>query len=676
MILKKDLIKIFFLVIILYSPMSYWDFKQAIDSIYDQQKKEAEYFLASILNRLQNSLEENDFKNICQQLNAEVLSYNIDIYNVNSAMGVCRFPNNFKEPPEAAMNPKVQYFNFKEHLFAMKGLKSQQYQIVLGKLMSPKKSILYYLREYEMIRWALVRELVMVLVVASIISLLLAMILAEQIKSLYKDNKYPWWFQLVYFLFHRFQLSQLDFVKTLSTKAHRDNSYLRKINKVIENSLEKTILNEIKSNAQSLPISFVGTIARVDINGFSSIVNLNSSQESFQLTEKMELIGTELLYRYKGLFEKTVGDEMVVVFRDQYSKLHAISFIRDVMADFFATEFYIQNEKKFFNIKGAFHTSEINFRKRKSGYAFDGYALTLTARLLSAVSIKDSNTLCCLKAEWESISELINEIPQEIELNFKNMHKATGMYIQQFKTIEQIFEEKNWKLLLFFKSDEAIIYLLDKLFSSSLIDEDRKMILNHLAAISVTHVSDQLIKKWEHCYKKLTLEVRIDEQLISLFISTANNLIPVHQWNSDLSHTMTRDLETIKEQRCVSSIIELLTYKDSKAILEYIAQNEFKVSTQRLHADQIIAENIHKLSRQSLKLIVDLFDSGNQDKENLGAYCAIRVIDFYQNDENIEMIIFPEMSLIMEKLALLERSNRLSPRISSLYKRIQESFRI
>lgn len=662
----KDFIKLFIFVNILFLPLAFFDLRNSVESLYRNQKIETYNLVQESQNRIIEYFNESDLVGACTQLKAEQKSHVINLYYLETKEGTCHFPKTLITTPVIPMNSAiVREFEFHQSQIAMTGYQSSSNKLIIGRFISPKKSLNDYLFNYSIIFNAAMSEFFRSFLITLIIIFTLMVIFSQQIKKIFKRDKNSWWIKTFITIFNRFQLGELNLVKKLTEVLNNENIKLITYSEFIENSLEQSLLKEIKENQLTLPLTFEGTVARVDINGFSTVVAENSDKISFMLTDAMEQIGCELIKRYSGLFEKTVGDEIIVLFRGKNSRLFAIAFIRDLMREFSKLEFKIQNSNQFFLMKGTLSTSPINFRKRRSGYGFDGFALTLTARLLSVINRKDTNIVSVLSSDLQYIQSLIGKTSTEEKFIFKNMSADLGVFFDEFKSIQDYTTEELLNVLTYFRSDKDICEIMNLLLNDISFDL-KKNILIHLKSFSTNSISELVKLQWLQTIQSISENLKSENAswILANLISLGNNLIPKTDWSSNISQQLILFLNESFDSRVMSAVIETLTYKDLNFLNNHFENNQSNFEkSNRIQGDMLIADCLTSISEQNLQKILNMLNSTNEIRANTGIYVSAVVLISCLKKNRALLNTFKEYHQIVNYLETIKSTDQLTERL-------------
>ena len=658
-----DLFKIIIFVAIMYLPLSWLSRKESIRTLDKINETSALTKLTAVKNTTQLILEKNDILEACQRLDAEILAGNISTYTVIGPESSCYKPEGMSALPPNLENNVPTSFLVKDIPLTFIKYSTPPYQWAISVLTPQKINIYSELKNNKALREELVKDFILVIYNVFAFILCAVLIFAESIQNRYKKNgKDPVWLNILSRIFGFLQLNDMKIIKSATKALIKKNEDLTKDIDLLQTSLEYSILNEIKRNNQSLPYSFYGTVAKVDINGFSKVVSAKESGVVQQMTLRLEDFGCELLQRYSGLFEKTIGDEIVVVFKGHNSELNAAAFSRDLMTEFSNQKFLIGQENRQFTLKSAIYSSEIIFSKRVSGYGFSGDALTFTTRLLDAVNIKDRNILSLVEIQSSNSDSIakIPALPQKFE--FKNMLPQNGYLIDQFNQINFLnlnTDLSSQKLISYLKSDSHILSFFDQLFVPK--NEHTDLILNTLLNINVRVGNTEILKKWIQFINQINLDKsNISASQVAKSIMLAANLIPKSIWTEQATDTLLKIPRNI-EGRINASIIEILIIHDISS-LKNIDSESFKIKNDisgRTQSNILVFKAISQLENYIFNDFINMIKSENLNISKSGIYGACQIIEYYKLHNPAGLETFSSYSILHNLLTGIKHSKKI-----------------
>lgn len=658
----KDLFKIIVFVAIMYLPLSWISFQDSLATIDRLAEEETLSKLTSVQKMTQALLEKNEILEACQRLDAEVLAKNIATYTVIGPESSCYKPEGMSELPPISENNKAISFNIKNIPLTFIKFQTQQYQWAISVLTPQKINIYERLRTNLPLRKALISDFLIVIYTVFSFILCAVLIFAESIQNRYRSRgEDPTWLKVLNKIFGFLQLNDMKIIKSATAALVKQNENLNKDIDLLQTSLEFSILNEIKKNNHQIPYTFFGTVAKVDINGFSKVVAAGEALTTQLMTTNLENFGCELLQRYEGLFEKSIGDEIVVVFKGNDSQLKATAFSRDLMFEFSQVAFELNHEKRKFTLKSAIYSSDITFNKRVAGYGFLGNALTLTTRLMDAVTQKNKNILSITEDQFQDISLLVVKPSQTENFQFKNMADQKGYQIDQFKKITDMDDTHLFK---YFRSDSHIIYLLELLYNkTTLIAPDA--ILDALLKIQIRQTHAETITAWLRNLK--SIENMYPSQ-IAKTIMLGKNLIPQHQWTPEMTQTLLQIPRDI-EGRINASVIDVLMEKNIHALEDENPQSFIIPGdpSARTRANLLMFQAIKEMEDQIFIEILEMIKSSQSQVSKSGIYAACQIIEYYKIKNPAKLETYPHFKEVSELLLQIRSSTKIK-----LSERLQE----
>jgi len=669
--LGKDLLKITVFVLIVYLPIYLLSTYKAFSTIETQVNQTRQEDLIQFRSVMQGFLLEDRVLEVCQRLAAEQAAGTISAYTLTAIEGNCEFPEKMQYPQDLKVGTLQTYkLNGKEMIFLKDATKDAEWVVATHKY---RASLIDFLsgKNSRIFIDDIIQTFISIIYIVAAFSFLGVLVLARSIQTQFrKDGKDPFWFKILSKAFGWLHLQDLQVVQSATTAMLRRNESMIKDQDLLETSLEFSVLNEIRRNNHKIPYTFHGTVAKVDINGFSKVVSAGKAQEAQNLTKYLEEYGCELLQRYEGLFEKTVGDEIVVVFKTENSALLAVAFARDLMREFSQISFTVAGEQRQFTLKSSISSSELTFSKRLPGYGFFGDALTYATRLLEVVNIKDRNILSCLRSQALEITPLVN-IPKEVKgFEFKNMTPAEGYLVEEFTKIEDVYDTKP-ELIKYFRSNSDILFLLEKVKVETDFEKLKFIFVNfNNSAIRVA--SSAVIASWIDSLKVFEKRVSQDPGLsfsFSRLIVEGARLIPIPQWNTTCTDAIV-SISRYIEGRINASVVDVLIEKDLN-IIAIEQEKTFIIESDqsfRTRGNLLINQAIHKLSNPVLDNVIKMINSTNTLESATGVYCACRIIIYYRKNNPAELETFmsyKKLSKLLNNL-YLSKQKEVSPRLLKL----------
>jgi len=645
----KDIIRVSLFVFIIYIPIVWY----SIQNILDKKILEENYLVAQLLGRIGGSvsllLKENRVSEVCQKLGAEYDVKNINSYKVISPdQGECFAPQeNLFVPSEFDYSVHNGSYYYRVTESGVDWMISVQ--------LPTRIKFWNAIFNYPKIRESFIKDILTAIYIIFAFVFLAVLVFANAIQLRFKrQGLNPLWLRLIKKMFGFLQLQDLRILDLATKEIIQEVDRLEKDIDLLETSLEYSILNEIKQKSKTIPYTFNGTVAKVDINGYSKVIALGDKAGTQKLTQNLEQFGCELLFRYQGLFEKSIGDELVVVFKGKDSEKLATAYCRDLMREFSEIEFDFNSglEKRKFTLKSAISSSEIVFSKRMSGYGFSGDALTFATRLMDVVQLKDRNILSVLEKQSSAIEGLIY-LPQMVrQFEFKNMNPQTGYWIDQFKSIDECYQSAENELM-YFRSNSDIIYLFNKIQTEASIDKVN-LILSCLSKISVRESNDKIIHAYIQSVIVFEQKAANNERFIISFtylITEGARLIPPHYWNQGCTDCLLSVSRRI-DGRVNAAIIEVLIEKNLFETVNehhdtFLFPND---QSFRTRGNLLINQALQSLDQDVLSKIIQMMNSKIVLESHTGIYCACHVSQYYQAHNPAELLIYNKHDEIINSL--------------------------
>lgn len=666
----KDFFKIVLFVLLIYLPVSYFSFKSTLVSIAEKNTAEALDKFTRASATTQSSLEKNDVLEACQRLEAEFSAKNIRAYAVVSPEATCEKPTGIHQLLNQLEFEKPSTYLVSGMSMDVVKKQTGPYVWAISVLTPQKMNFINLVINDPIMLKDVLSDLLIVIYLVFAFILCAVLIFAESIQNRYKQNgKDPLWLKILTKAFSFLQLNDMKVIQSATQALVKHNEELNKDIDLLETSLEFSVLNEIKKNNHQIPYSFFGTVSKVDINGFSKVVAAGQGSATQQMTMNLENFGCELLQRYEGLFEKTIGDEIVVVFKGSDSPQRALAFSRDLMFDFSQIDFPIDHEKRRFTLKSAIYSSEITFSKRAAGYGFLGDALTFTTRLMDAVTLKEKNILSMTQDQSLQIQSLAY-IPEQAEnFKFKNMTDQSGYQISQFCEIEDILSTKRDQLE-YFRSDRHIIYLLNQIQNqNSHID----LILNALLKINVRVSTEKISQAWQNVLQFVNTHRNLTSSQQARLIMLGKNLIPSHSWSQKDTEALLKTPRDI-EGRINASVIDVLMEKDLPS-LKKEDPTSFRIPNDpsgRTQANILVFQSLNHLDNKIFEDLITMIKSPQAHLSKSGIYAACQIIHYYKMKNPAALVTYSSYLKLIDLLirikgsAKIKLSDRLQERLDQI----------
>lgn len=673
----KDFSKIFIFILIMYFPLLWWSMKSDNQRRFDMMELADNAKFVEAESRVREKLHLGDMLEACQVLDAERTAGNITSFIVTDKTNSCYHPVNLTSleafPPGLPLEKRVVFaqknLSYKGSLISQTFIKHQtnQFTWIISTIPTEKQTLITQLKTDPEMRKAFFKDIMILFYIFVTFIVCGILIFTKSIKNQFAKTKAdPWWLVALNKAFGWLQLDDLKILSGATGSLINKNIQLEKDIDLLKTSLESSVLNEIQQNHLQIPYTFIGTVAKVDINGFSKVVSSGAGQQTGQLTFQLEEFGCELLKRYKGLFEKTIGDEIVVVFKGEHTALRALAFSRDLMTQFSQTPFLISGKENFFTLKASISSSEQTFSKRRAGYGFTGDALTLTTRLLDVVSDKTVNNLSILKNESPDIESLVHLPTKTVQHQFKNMAIEECYLIQKFKTVSDVyFSDNDSHLISFYKSDADLVFCLNQVVTES--DESKvKSLLQHLLSVQVEDTSLELASSWTLSFKtalnQKTFSTTSDEyKYLAQLLMASIHVVSLNHWTPDMTN-LVLSIPKKLNGRLNSSLIEVLIHFDFAAASK-LKDYEFIMVTEdksfRTEANLLVLQAMKKLDNTVLDKLIEMIKAPSALKSRSGIFAAGQVIMFYKTKNPSELNLHSSYVKLNDLLLRIKKSDKV-----------------
>lgn len=655
----SDLLKISGFVLVMYIPVVIIDYISLVKSTNYEYAATIYERADQIQNEIQNILLKNDILEACQKLDAHISAFNIASYIIIGPETSCYKPSDMNQlPPNIEINSSKIYTVKNNIPLTFYRKKTNQYDWAVSVVTPINRSYWDLFKVGFEHKKILFFDFLLGVYIIVIFFIFAVLILTESIQNTFRtQGKDPWFLRLLNKTFGRFQLHDLKIIKDATAALVKKNIELTEDIDLLETSLEYSVLNEIKKNNHKVPYTFHGTVAKVDINGFSKVVSGGFNNTVRDMTTRLEDYGCELLQRYEGLFEKTIGDEIVVVFKGENSMLSALSFARDLMSEYSKIVFKIDTESRSFTLKSAIYSSDITFLKRPSGYGFSGEAFTYTTRLMDTVQDKHCNNLSIIERQSNQIVNLI-QLPVVLQtLTFKNMASQVGYHINAFLPLSDLIKQKS-ELIEYFKSDADILTLLQNLQKPE-DSAHHALYLSALSKINVRLTIPQVPIEWASLVQ-FAVEKKYDHRVISQIISLGTTLIPKNLWSEELSKTLLQIPRNING-RINATVIEVLMIQAPQDIMS-VDQTTFIIpndSSGRTQGNLIVLNALQKLDNKQFNDLLLMIKSTFPNISKSGIYASCQIIEYYKIKNPAHLETLPGYKSVHEIIKHLRKSENV-----------------
>ncbi len=490
----------------------------------------------------------------------------------------------------------------------------------------------------------------------------------EMMRTIYRQSHSPpFWFnifnKLADFLEPQQGLSSAQIHRTAAKEIQK----LREERQYHADTLEYSILSELeKSNHGSFPFSFEGTVARIDINGYSAYVYEGNRSFLVQMKRSFEWLAAECAYRYGGLFEGRQGDEVVYVFTGNEKELRATAFIRDFSSQFSQLRFDFLHQKgvQLF-VKSSIATSELTMEASPSKFDFDGDALYLTNRMFGTIDSeeKQQNLLIIFPKDYEKIQSLAAK-PYTEKQNVKKEATLHVAYISDFKYFSIPQDGK------FFLGDLALKQQLAFVSDQTVSSTDKHNVLDTLLKnLRVRRISQQVSDSWLECLLKVIAQDGLNS-LLSPLISIGRLLVPPANWAPHFSESIV-GLGGRFDSRSTANAIELLaSWGDFGKLSELYSQFDNPGDSYRAEGNFLLQTALRSPTEKSFTDINAMISSSDKRIADTGLYVGSTLVLSLRERSATELATFSGYHLLIRNL---RKAKPTSDRLQALkYKALEE----
>lgn len=427
---------------------------------------------------------------------------------------------------------------------------------------------------------------------------------------------------------------------------------------LVSSSLTKTLISEIRSKQSLLPYSFEAAVLRLDLNNYTKTFLNENPQAMISLIDKFATICDEIINRYGGLIYQFIGDEFVVVFRDDAEKkfsgkAKALACVRDI----FATP--IVHGDINLTTKASISFDTLTFFKLPFGYFYTGLPLIKSQRMLNEVFDKDSNSLIIDASTGKEATDYGKFSAGEM-VSFKGFsNPETVIRLIKFNAFEA--QSLDLTSIMPSRTDAGVAYLLNTLPTDVPVSLkfDR---IEYLKSFQPSKIDKTVSEAWLNALKYFC-EADVSPEnakLLSSFIMTAKPLIPKKDWNSDLSQALF-EIPQNKGPRVVANAAEILLQKESiDKVAVRLSQLNSVVPEDyfRLYGNILCADLKESLSKEKLSALLQMLNSVNVKAVTTAIWVAEEIILFHLHSNRASFEAFSKSKEIINRLhAIAEIAN-------------------
>lgn len=462
----------------------------------------------------------------------------------------------------------------------------------------------------------------------------------ENMRLLYrKTHRVPLWHKAIDKLAKLFEGGDEASIKSMQNISAVEIDNLRKELLYYTDTLEYALIEELKERGStSFPISFRGTVARIDINGYGAF-NYEGNDSYLSIVKKsFAWLSAECAHRYGGLFEERVGDMVVYIFLGDCSEQRAASFVRDFSHEFSSLKFSFLHHKDIsFKVKSSIISSQLEMDVAPSKYDYSGSALYRSDRVLGDIAAKEksSNVLVILPDSYPALSSIAKE-PYMAATESKKEVSINVAYINSFYSFRD-----NPSLGHLHLGEDGLRQQLDYLVDKEIPTTDRLAVADRLLkSLRTKRVSESLSSAWLNTVINLSGDGDSTQPLLSTTISLGRNLVPYNNWRPDYSSTILSVAEKM-DGRSIANTIELFAmwndFDSAKTIFEKACDIP---DSYRLRGNYLLTQGLYELSEHLFDELISMIKSSNPRLRDSGIYAGSMLIILKKEKDYTELATY------------------------------------
>lgn len=632
--------------------------------LWQKRKGEA---LSQLQNNTASLLRNGLYREACGILKQSYDHKELKAFGVESDTIRCFRPENLSfEDFNIKEEGKIHVVNTSIGKFAYQQISSGKARALIADVIDEKLSFIDLFKDdpWEMSLGLAVDSLIAAWLVFSIWIFLVVRNI-ESMRLLYRDShKTPFWFKPINAIASLFDSKNETSAKKIQIAASETISKLTEERTYYAETLEYAILDDIKKVGKSkinLPYKFFGTVARIDINGYSQFVYEGNRPFLGEMKRVFEWLAAEYAYRYHGLFEGRAGDMVVYVFLGNNAELRAAAFVRDFSEVFSSQRFsFLREQNVQLFVKSSISSSQLEMEASPSKFDFDGDALYLTDRMFGELSPenKKKNILVLFPAVYSNFSKIVKPAFETTIVSKKESALEVSYHDSYFS-----FDECT-DIPQYFLGDEWIEKQLRWLVKTDVSLKDKIAVVNCLQNLKFKKLAATISSAWLDTLVSLTETDSSFMELKASIISLGSILVPVKNWKLDYSNAVI-SFSQYNDMRVAANAIEVLAKWndiDGARNMFNSAKSKYGPSA-RLLANILLAECIHSLNETNLMSIIRMIKSKDRSYRESGVYAACVLILHLEENNSVAASTFHSYHKIKE---LLKVQSSQSSRIDKL----------
>ncbi|WP_415063180.1 hypothetical protein [Bdellovibrio sp.] len=412
---------------------------------------------------------------------------------------------------------------------------------------------------------------------------------------------------------------------------------------LVSSTVTKKLLDEVKQSGHKLPINFDATILRFDLNDYTKTFLNTHPEDMLDLMVRYAAISDELINRHDGLVYQFIGDEFVVVFKNDDKNMHnrnlrATCCIRDIF-----NSLEDIGGPRAFTLKASISTSKLWFMKLPFGYFYAGLALIKSQRMLNEIADKDRNRLIVESAMTDEIKQIaiLNNAQNVLFKGFSSNETITF--------VDSFFSETPTEYLP--KTDQCIVEIMNSLRQTP---DSAENLIKTLRSFKPGYVSDDVLRAYAstlQIYTSFEIGTKFPTAT-ETFMMVGRTLIPKGQWTIDLTTSILAIEEGVSPRiyaNAIETLLEKVPFATVASSIELL-KKKIPDNYYRLMGNVLSGRIKQEPNRILLKDLLDLLKSNNERLVTTGIWIARDSLPLVLRQNPTKLKIFSEYNRILESL--------------------------
>ncbi len=339
-------------------------------------------------------------------------------------------------------------------------------------------------------------------------------------------------------------------------------------NEILKGQVLPALHKELWSGRKP-PYEFDTTMARIDINNFTSIFSSEHRVHFMDVINEFFLEVTHIVSRYGGSVYEFIGDEVIFYFKEETlnSAALAAAAVRDIFELADEVNEQTMSEKQYpFRVKSSLAFGTLRFGPLVNGFALAGNPLIETVRILSHIHEKQDNSLLYDENVCGRLGALAASREMKVVM-LKGLSEARRLH--QFLSLVPLSHHLRQRSLdaleftTYYRSDKSIAELLE--FTQSHLSELKQdfvlKIFKLFQNYHVTKSSPEVRQSYLNLLDTLIARVKQDPQgkhefILASVISSALHLFTKGELNGRIRERLLQCME-IQDRRVIANTLDI-----------------------------------------------------------------------------------------------------------------------